>query len=279
MLPNVSIIILNWNNYEDTIKCLVSVFQIDYPNYQVIVVDNASSDDSVKLIGTSFPDQLIIENSSNLGFAAGNNVAINYAVDTLKSDYVFLLNNDTIVDPFFLTELINVAECDKTIGIVGPMIFHLDSDRKSNIIESCGITINWWSYPGYHANHKNFNQAKEFDCASGCAMLIRTDMPIHSLNATYYFGCEDIDLCLRAKKYGYKIVAVPTSYIWHKGRASRSKRSYYKVILKDIQTNLIFVKNNHLLSLPLYLIYILSTNFYYLCRKIVGKVLTNSPPH
>jgi GT2 family glycosyltransferase len=269
MFPKVAIIILNWNGYEDTIKCIESIFQIVYQNYDIIVVDNNSVDGSVEKIRTCLNNRgTIIENAVNLGFAKANNIAINYAINQLKSEYVFLLNNDTIVDSLFLFNLVNVAEKDKEIGIIGPKIFNLNSDGKSNEVQKYGGTINWWLYPGYHWNHKNLDCLLECDWVSGTAMLIRSNMPVHLLNTDYYFGCEDVDICLRAKRCGYKIVVISNSFIWHKGGASRKKRpSFFIGYFKDIQTNLLFVKNTHPISLPFYIVCLLLLNCYYLLRK------------
>ena len=101
----VYIIILNWNGRDDTIECLRSVQEVDYPRYQILVVDNASDDGSPEAIRAAFPAVELIVNESNLGFAAGNNVGIEYAVQR-EADYVFLLNNDTIVERMVLAELV-----------------------------------------------------------------------------------------------------------------------------------------------------------------------------
>jgi hypothetical protein len=246
--PLVSIIILNWNGWQDTKECLESVHQTKYVNYKVIVIDNGSSDGSVLMIKNSYPDLLILENGVNLGFAAGNNIGINYAVDKLKSDYVFLLNNDTVIDPYCIEELIKIAESNKSVGIVGAKLY----DYGTNNIQLHGGKINWWLYPGYCGNYSNINQDIECDWVSGAAMLIRTTMEVYTFNQLYYFGCEDIDLCLRVKKYGYKCIASSSSIVWHKDGVSRKKRRFTKI--KDIQTSLLFTSKNHPLMLPLHLL-------------------------
>ena len=124
--PAVAIIILNWNNPSDTLACLCSVAALDYPvdRLTVIVVDNASSDDSIARIHASYPEVAVLKNSVNQGYAEGNNVGIRYALG-LYVDYVVLLNNDTEVRTDFLSYLVAEAESDTAIGIVGPKMYFL----------------------------------------------------------------------------------------------------------------------------------------------------------
>ena len=109
--PKASIIILNWNGKEDTLECLESVGKIDYPNFDTIVVDNGSSDESVKAFQKEFPKVKVLETGENLGYAGGNNVGIRYALDN-GADYILILNNDTIVDSQLLKAFINGAITD-----------------------------------------------------------------------------------------------------------------------------------------------------------------------
>ena len=196
MNPKVSIIILNWNGWKDTIECLESLYQITYPNYDVIVVDNGSKDSSVKKIkeychgqtkvqskffiynpnnkpikiieytgeeveagkgkerklenAPSNKKLTIIKNEKNYGFAEGNNIGIRYALGK-GIDYVLLLNNDTVVDQNFLTELVRVAESEEYSGIIGPKLYFY---KNKNRIYSVGGRINFWtseiSHIGYN---------------------------------------------------------------------------------------------------------------------------------
>jgi len=112
--PKVSIIILNWNGLKDTIECLESLKKITYPNYEVIVVDNDSKGNDADILEERYKNYIrVIRNKENLGFAGGNNVAIRQVLKEEKSDYILLLNNDTIVEPNFLEELIKIALQDE----------------------------------------------------------------------------------------------------------------------------------------------------------------------
>lgn len=170
MNPKVSIIILNWNGWQDTIECLESLYQIDYPNYDVIVVDNDSNDESIKKIkeycngeiklessffkyntfnkpievlkpgiydngsgkdvASPLKELILIKNDKNTGFAEGNNIGIRYALENLDPDYVLLLNNDTVVDNEFLVEMLKISESNNKIGIVGPKIYYYDEPDR-----------------------------------------------------------------------------------------------------------------------------------------------------
>lgn len=101
--PKVYIIILNWNGLKDTLECLESVFKLDYLNFEVIVVDNGSTDDSVNVILKTYPQVRLIENRENLGYTGGNNIGMRYAIER-DADYIWLLNNDTIVEEDTLGE-------------------------------------------------------------------------------------------------------------------------------------------------------------------------------
>lgn len=180
MYPKVSIVILNWNGWKDTIECLKSLYQIEYPNYDIILVDNASSDDSIEkirqnLIKSDFngnnlennlikifeytkkesekitepedysklsPDKrlILIKNDKNDGFAEGNNVGIRSALKAFQPKYILLLNNDTVVTKNFLNELVESSEGNENIGICGPKVLYYG---KPNIINSAGNRIIW----------------------------------------------------------------------------------------------------------------------------------------
>lgn len=121
--PSVAIIIVNWNNANDTIDCIQNLQKISYDNFKVFLIDNGSSDDSVQGLKLIKEDRLeLIETGKNLGFSGGNNVGIKKALEK-KFDYVLLLNNDTTVEPNFLDELMRVAESDEKIGVVGSKIY------------------------------------------------------------------------------------------------------------------------------------------------------------
>lgn len=226
--PKVCIIILNWNGLRDTVECLESIRNIVYSNYEVVVVDNASSGNDTEVLKDKFGNSIqLIENPINSGFAEGCNIGMRYALgDNYPPDYFLLLNNDTIVAPDFLTKLVEVAESDAEIGIVGPMIYFYDTKGSNNVIWSASGNVCWWMVPFYW--HLGYNQTdspeyqvvREAGFVSGAAMMLKRHVveEISFLNSHYFFGYEEIECCLKARKMGYKIIYVPDAKIWHKER-------------------------------------------------------------
>lgn len=222
--PKVIIIILNWNGKQDTLECLSSVEKIEYENFDTIVVDNGSQDGSVAAIQKKFPQVTIIENRANLGFAEGNNVGIEYALSQ-GSDYIFLLNNDTIVDSQVLSELIDASDRYPDAGILGSKIYqyyqpekiwYAGTEWKANVAEFSHI--GW----GQIDNDLDWAEIKETEYVCGCAFLIKTEVvkKVGMLEPKYFLTWEETDLCYRAKKAGYRSIFVPNSKLWHKVSAS-----------------------------------------------------------
>jgi GT2 family glycosyltransferase len=222
----ISIIILNWNGKKDTLECLESVQQIDYPNYQIVVVDNGSIDGSVSAIRESFSHIHIIENQANLGFAAGNNVGIEYAVSE-GADYIFLLNNDTTVDSQLLREFIKASEKYPDAGILGAQIYIYKDPKK---IWYAGAK--WLPEQaqfihlgiGEVDSGENWQEIRETEYICGCALLIKTEVvkKIGVLDPRYFLIWEETDWCYRARQAGYRCLVVPNAKVWHKISASFS---------------------------------------------------------
>ncbi|MHA1696608.1 MAG: glycosyltransferase family 2 protein [Candidatus Helarchaeota archaeon] len=284
--PHVSIIILNWNGWEDTIECLESLYRIDYPNYDVILVDNASSDNSIAKIESycqgglesnlnhfsisneNKPIQILkynlkelirgkilkeenkilnlppnqkltlIINDKNYLFVKGNNFALKYFVlPRLKTDYILLLNNDTVVEPTFLSELIEIAEKDEKIGIIGPRISKYDDPEHTE-----------WSWLQNMKNHP-----VEQPYLSGAALLFKRKLidKIGLLDERYIHYIEDYDYCHSAREAGYKVVHYPTkSKVLHKGSVAQNKVSGLVIFFR--QRNYFLYKRKHLNSLQFF---------------------------
>jgi len=227
-LPKVSIIILNWNGLEDTIECLESLKKITYPNYGIIVVDNGSSGNDVQVLRERYQDYIrIIQNEENYGFAKGNNVGIRYALDK-GVDYVLVLNNDTVVAPTFLDELVSCCEKDHKVGAVGPKLYYYDNPARVQLPE---------------LYEKVGDAPADMETLSGVAFLVGRDVweQVGLLDEVFYPAyCEDRDFFERLKEHGYIIVCVPASKVYHK--MSATARRY-----PDLALYLI-VKYNFLLA-------------------------------
>lgn len=228
MIPKVSIIILNWNGKEDTIECLESLKNITYPNYEILLVDNGSTDGSVEFFKERYPEIDIIENGENLGFAEGNNIGIKKAI-AKRTDYVLLLNNDTIVEKDFLDKLIKVAESDPKIGIVGPTVYYYSEKNK---IQSAGTKISLskgiiTTLRSNKIDSGEYSNTSEVDSIIGCALLAKSKLfeTIGYLIKEYFAYWEETEWCVRARKHGYKVVYVSQAKIWHKGGSTSKKTS------------------------------------------------------
>lgn len=248
-LPFVSIIILNWNGLDDTIECLDSLKNITYKNFNIIVVDNGSDGNDADVLTEKYGTQIqLLKNDKNYGFAEGNNIAIRSILNNNNSEYILLLNNDTVVDTDFLSELVEVIESNELIGIVGPTIFYYN---RPDIIQFAGGIINMWTGrrsvigEGKLASeiHNNIN---EVDYIMGAALLIRTSVikQIGCLDSDYFSYTEDVDWCFRAKKTGYKIFHVPSSKIFHKGSASTGGGMNPQVLFYIYKNSIIFMKKH-----------------------------------
>jgi len=167
----------------------------------------------------------LIKNDDNYGFAEGNNIGIRFALNNLNPDYILLLNNDTVVDPYFLNELIKVAENDSCIGILGPTIYEYKNPQE---IQSAGAKIYWNKGEvvnlTVHGN-KYSEETENVDSVIGCALLAKSELfhKIGYLNKNYFAYLEETEWCVRASKASYKIVYVPKGKIWHKGGATSNK--------------------------------------------------------
>ncbi len=246
--PHVIIVILNWNGKEDTAECLDSLSLITYPNFAIVVVDNASTDGSAAFFKQRYPHIEIVQNSTNMGFGAGNNAGITFAVN-VGADYVLLLNNDTLADKHLLDCLVREAESDSTIGFVGPKIYRLyegeateydvwktfrwkkmrlDSRQKSAILHSAGGLFNPWLGRARHRgagelDTGQYDERATVDFVEGSCVLVKKSIikRIGMLDPTYFAYMEDVDWCLRGADVGYKTVYVPLAKVWHR----RSKSS------------------------------------------------------
>ncbi len=214
-----SIIILNTNRKHDTLACLESLRNSDYQPGEIIILDNSSIDGTVEAVQDNFPEVTVVSLLENKGYAGNNNVGIKLALKN-GADWVFILNEDTVVSPDCLEFLMTTGESDERIGLVGPMVFHFNENK---IIQSAGGSINQnWKFEHIGSNqedHAQFIDTQDVDWISGCAMLIRgeTLREIGLFDERFFYYWEEVDLCLRAKQHGWTIHHVPYAKIWHKG--------------------------------------------------------------
>lgn len=206
---------------EATLKCLETIARLDYPKDRVtvLVVDNASRDQSSEIIQQSCPGITVIQNVENKGYAGGNNVGIQAAL-ALGPDFILILNNDTILDPQMLKLSVSTLADEQAAGVVGPMVYHAS---EPEIIQSAGgiLDLNW--HPMHLAENQadigQFSDSHLVDWLSGCALVTRAETirQIGLFDERFFSYYEDLDWCLRVKAAGWEIVHVPRAKIWHTG--------------------------------------------------------------
>ena len=242
--PMVSIVSVNYDQPEVTCEMLASLEKVTYPNFETLIVDNASPTKSPNIIKEKYPEIQLIISKKNLGFAGGNNIALKQA----KGDYVLLLNNDTEVKPDFLESLVELMESDKKIGIVSSKILYFYED---NVIQYAGASpINLITSRGSHYGYKEIDNGQldevtETAYPHGACMMIRKSVleELGLLYEGYFLYYEELDFAERVKRAGYKIYFQPNSSILHKESISTGKNSPLKTYYMN-RNRLLFVRRN-----------------------------------
>ncbi|MDM8520993.1 glycosyltransferase family 2 protein [Anaerolineales bacterium HSG6] len=254
--PLVYIIILTWNRREDTVACLESLSQVDYPKFQIILVDNASQDDTVAVIQAQFPQVKVILNLKNLGFAGGNNVGIQYALQH-GAEYVLLLNNDTEVDIDLLTHLVEACHLEQSIKIAIPKIYYHSNPQR---IWSAGAQ--WRYFPPRvtligldQPDSDIYNQPCLVEYATGCAMLIHRTVfdTVGLLDDRFFMYHEDYEFCHRVQQGKIQIAYVPLAIVWHKIAQSTGENSPTRWYYLGQSTMLFYRKLYRYYQFPLFI--------------------------
>jgi GT2 family glycosyltransferase len=232
MTPTVAVIVLSWNGRADTLECLESLRRSDYPAMNVIVVDNGSTDGSIPTVRDRFPEVRIIDNGLNLGFVGGNNVGLRAAL-AQGADLVFVLNNDTVLHPACISELVRALDEDPAIGIVGPLMqrtirpdlvdmggnfdFRLGSVRLLNYVE--GDTP---------------EGLVPIDYVWGCGLMARAEVlrSVGLFDPRYGAYFEDADFCMRAQAHGYRTAVATKARMVHKIGRSGEKRFAWQTAMR-----------------------------------------------
>lgn len=220
MKNKIGIVMVNYNGLKFQNDCLKTLYNQEYQNFEVVVVDSNSHDDSIKKLRENYPQVHVICENENVGVAVGNNIGIKYCLQN-DAEYILLLNNDTELDPMLLSNLINKAspKC-----IVVPKIYFYS---PNNWIWFGGGYLDWNKASGYHIGLKEidkgqFDEEKDISYSPTCCMLIHKDVfnKIGLIDENTFMYYDDTDFCVRLLDNGYRIRYVPSAYLWHKVSSS-----------------------------------------------------------
>lgn len=222
----VAVIIVNWNGKRDTLQCLQSLSKESYRNKEIIVVDNGSTDGSVKAIQDIYPECSVIPEPENIGFAAGNNKGIKQALDR-GADAVLLLNNDTTVAANLISSFLSTASVYPS-SILGAKIYQMHHPSKLDHLGG-----NWnnatgnFDLIGKGESSLYYTVSIAMDYVCGCAMFIPSSIfhRVGLLDPDYFLYWEDSDFCFRAKRLGYLTRLCPEAKVWHIGSSSMTTHS------------------------------------------------------
>lgn len=228
-IPLVSIITVNYNNAELTCELIESIKKSDYNNYEILVVDNGSENGNPLIIKEKFPEINLLLSAKNLGFAGGNNLGIKEA----KGDYLFFLNNDTVIVSNTISLLIQKLQNDPHLGAISPKIKYY---FNPNIIQYAGSTqINHFTLRNKHIGNRQVDKGqhdfeKDTNYAHGAAMMLPKKVVeiIGPMPESYFLYYEELDWCEKIKNAGYRIRYIPSAVIYHKESMSIGKESVLK---------------------------------------------------
>lgn len=222
-----SVIIVNWNGERYLEQCLRSVLNQTYKGFEIILVDNNSSDGSLVLVESVFPNVIVVRNSENRGFAAGNNDGIRKA----SGEYIVTLNNDAIAEPSWLEELVKAVEDDDSLGMAASKMLFYD---WPDVINSTGISLDraaiaWDRLGGQPADRSETEPVEIFGPCAGAALYKRSMLQdIGLFDEDFFMYLEDVDLAWRGRLRGWRCLYVPTAEVRHVHSASSVEGSAFK---------------------------------------------------
>ena len=241
--PKVSVIIVNYNGKPLLEQCLESLFKVNYDNFEVILVDNNSTDETVEFVTNNYPSIILLKLDSNKGFAEPNNMGAKIA----KGDYFLFLNNDTIVTPTFISEMIKVIDNDKRIAICQSLLLRSDGsiDSSGDFIDELGVVYSSKEIP---------DDIQKISSAKGASLLIRRQIftDLGGFDKKFFATFEDVDLGWRTWILGYDVVVVPKSIVYHLGGQTINKikseiafhgfKNQISMKITNFETKLVFKK-------------------------------------
>jgi GT2 family glycosyltransferase len=246
----VAVVILNWNGKAFLEKFLPQVIACNPSFSEIIVADNASTDDSVEFLRTTFPSIRIVQNEVNGGFAKGYNDALK----KIEAEYYVLLNSDVKVTPGWIEPLIRIMDHDHSVAAAQPKIRAYDRPTYFEYAGAAGGFIDKYGYPfcrgrildTLEEDKGQYDQEREIFWATGACMFVRSKCyhEAGGLDEDFFAHMEEIDLCWRLKNMGYKVMFSPDSTVYHVGGGTLNKTSSKKTYL-NFRNNLVLLCKNH----------------------------------
>ncbi len=247
--PSVAVVILNWNGKHWLEKFLPSVASSSYPNLQLIVGDNASTDGSIAFLRSNYPSFRIIENSTNLGFAGGYNAVLK----EVEADYYVLLNSDVEVTGNWISPVVQLMETDSAIAAAQPKLIWQADKKTFEYAGAAGGFIDILGYPfcrgrvfeSVETDERQYDDVAEIFWASGACLFVRSKVyhEMGGFDADYFAHMEEIDLCWRMKNAGYKIFYCPHATVYHVGGGMLPKSNPFKTKLNFRNSLVTLFKN------------------------------------
>ncbi|MBC8122394.1 MAG: glycosyltransferase family 2 protein [Gemmatimonadaceae bacterium] len=245
--PLVYVLILNWNSYGYAVRCIESLQVLDYPNYRIVIIDNASVDSSEQILRAHFPELPFIQTGANLGYAGGNNRGIAYAL-TQGAEYIWLLNVDTYVDRRALSTLVEAMEANVRVGLAGSKIYYMEPPERICYAGGC---VNFWLGITFHRGDSEtdtgqYDQPAQVDFVTGSSLMVRSSVikQVGPLIESYFLYFEDVEWSLRIHKAGFELLFVPDSVVWHKEGGTSGGRTNPDVIYYGIRNNLYLIERH-----------------------------------
>ncbi|MGZ3871557.1 MAG: glycosyltransferase family 2 protein, partial [Mucilaginibacter sp.] len=247
--PKVAVVILNWNGIKHLRQFLPSVLSSVYPNLDIVIGDNASTDDSVEFISNEYPSIKIIQNDANYGFTGG----YNRVLAQVEADYYILLNSDVEVSPGWIKPVIDLMESDPLIAAAAPKIRAYNQKGYFEHAGAAGGFIDSYGYPfcrgrifyEIEEDKGQYQQSGEVFWATGAAMFIKKRCwdETGGFDERFFAHMEEIDLCWRLKNSGYKIMYCAESEVFHLGGGTLNVENPFKTYL-NFRNNLLLLRNN-----------------------------------
>ena len=226
MMPRVAALVLNFNDAKDTLECVESLERSDYPELEIVLVDNASEDQSWLKIAEKYPGITVLRNKENLGYAGGNNAGARFAIGE-GCDYIFVLNNDVVVEKSAVRLLVEYCLKNPSATIAAPKVYRFGTSRT---IDSVGTSMDWFRLRPRLGDcgvedKGRFPAVLEREIIPGSALLLSRKLfeVVGFFDEKFFLIHEDADLCLRNRKAGFKNAVVTSTVVHHKVSSTLSR--------------------------------------------------------